>query len=267
MRKFLAFAVISLILFSTCKKVPVIGRKQFNFIPEGQLLSASFQEYSTFLSQSQVVTGTSDAQVVSKVGTKLAASTSAYMHETGNADVVKNFQWEYHLVQSNDVNAFCMPGGKIAFYTGIMPIAQGEKGVAVVMGHEIAHAIANHGGERMSQMLAAQLGGLALDVALSQKPEQTRQIIQAAYGMTTNVAYILPFSRKHETEADKLGMVFMARAGYDPHEAVSLWERMKAASGGNEPPEFLSTHPSNDTRIKNIQAFMNEAMKHYKPTP
>lgn len=176
---------------------------------------------------------------------------------------VEGFKWEFNLVDDNAVNAWCMPGGKVVFYTGILPITKTEKGLAVVMGHEVAHAIARHGNERMSQGLATQLGGVALGVALSNKPQQTQQIFNQAYGVGSTLG-TLKFSRKHESEADKMGAIFMALAGYNPQESVELWRRMKASSGGAAPPEFMSTHPSHDTRIKDLQAYMPKALKYYR---
>ena len=187
------------------------------------------------------------------------------MADNKMSDRIANYKWEFNLVQSNDVNAWCMPGGKVVFYTGILPYTKTETGLAVVMGHEIAHAVAWHGNERMSQGLAAQLGGLALDVALSQKPAATRNLFQLAYGVGATYGVLLPFSRTQESEADKLGLIFMAMAGYDPSEAVAFWQRMSAASGGNAPPEWMSTHPSDERRIRDIQAYMPKALKYYTP--
>jgi len=177
---------------------------------------------------------------------------------------VKNYKWEFNLVNDKSVNAWCMPGGKIVFYSGIMPITKTEKGIAVVMSHEIAHAIARHGNERMSQQLALQAGGVTLAVLLKDKPKEAQALFLAAYGVGATVGLSLPFSRKHESEADQMGLAFMALAGYDPHEAVSFWERMAANSSG-QPPEWMSTHPSHETRIRKIKEYMPEAMKFYKP--
>ena len=177
---------------------------------------------------------------------------------------LKGFQWEFNTVESEEANAFCMPGGKVVFYTGILPICQDEAGVAVVMGHEVAHAIAKHGNERMSQGLVQQFGGVALSVALSDKPAQTQQLFQTAYGVGSQVGVMLPFSRLQESEADELGLIFMAMAGYDPHEAPKFWERMSAKSSGGAPPEFLSTHPSHETRIRKLNKAIPKAMEYYK---
>ncbi|GAB5538938.1 MAG: M48 family metallopeptidase [Salibacteraceae bacterium] len=223
----------------------------------------SLTQYDAFLKENEQVTGTSDAQMVKTVGNKIAAAVESYLKKHGQGKRVKDFDWDFNLVNDNTVNAWCMPGGKVVFYTGILPITKDENGLAVVMGHEIAHAIARHGNERMSQGLALQGGGIALGVALSDKPELTQTIFQQAYGLGGQLG-MLKYSRMHESESDKMGLVFMAMAGYDPREAPEFWKRMKA-QGGAKPPEFLSTHPHDDTRIKDLNEFMPQAMKHYKP--
>jgi predicted Zn-dependent protease len=180
------------------------------------------------------------------------------------ASEIKNYKWEFNLIESEEVNAWCMPGGKVVFYTGILPVTQTEAGIAVVMGHEIAHAVAEHGNERMSQSLIAELGGIALSEAVKNEPAQTQQLWFAAYGLGATVGVLLPFSRTQESESDRLGLIFMAMAGYNPQEAVNFWKRMAAQKGGNAPPEFLSTHPADETRIKDLQNEIPEAMKYYK---
>jgi len=202
--------------------------------------------------------------MVKNVGVKIQKAVEAYMAQNNWSDHLDGYQWEFNLIDEDIVNAWCMPGGKVAFYTGIMPICQDETGVAVVMGHEVAHAVANHGAERMSQGLMQQMGGVALDVALHDQPGETRQMFGMAYGLASNYGAMLPFSRLHESEADKMGLIFMAMAGYDPREAPKFWERMAAESGGGAPPEFMSTHPSHDTRIKDLNDQIPEAMKYYK---
>ncbi len=176
---------------------------------------------------------------------------------------IDGFQWEFNLVDDDVPNAWCMPGGKVVVYTGLLPLTQNETGLAVVMGHEIAHAVARHGNERMSQELALQLGGVALSVAIEKKPEETKQLFYSAYGIGSELGIVLPYSRLHETEADKLGLIFMAMAGYNPEEAIPFWTRM-SQSGGQKPPEILSTHPADETRIRNLKEFMPEAMKYYR---
>jgi len=239
------------VLFWSCSQVPLTGRRQLQLLPESQLMAMGLQNYQQFLNEHKVVHGTPDAQMVKRVGERIAAATESYLKRKGASDRVKGYKWEFNLAEDKSVNAWCMPGGKVVFYTGILPFTKDEAGLAVVMGHEIAHAIARHGNERISQALSLQMGGLALDVALSQKPEETRNIFLAAYGVGSTVGVMLPFSRKHESEADEMGLMFMAMAGYDPERAISFWQGMKA--GGAQPPEFLSTHPSHDTRIKQIR--------------
>ncbi len=216
------------------------------------------------MSANQVSRDQSKIQMVKRVGGKIKTAVELYFKQKGLTDQLSGYRWEFNLVESPEVNAWCMPGGKVVIYSGILPITQTETGLAVVMGHEIAHALAEHGSERMSQGLITQLGGIALNEALSSKPEQTRALWMTAFGVGTQVGVLLPFSRLHESEADKLGLIFMAMAGYNPNEAVSFWQRMAANKGGQSPPEFLSTHPSDDTRIKDLRAAMPEAMKYYK---
>ena len=203
-------------------------------------------------------------KMVKNVGVRIQQAVETYMAQHNLKDRLNGFQWEFNLLESSTVNAFCMPGGKVAFYTGIMPICKDEIGIAVVMGHEVAHAIANHGGERMSQGLIQQMGGVAVAVALKDKPETTQQLALSAYGVGSNVFGVLPYSRLHETEADKLGLIFMAMAGYDPREAPNFWVRMSSGKTQST-PEFLSTHPADETRIKGLNDYMTVALKYYKP--
>jgi predicted Zn-dependent protease len=204
--------------------------------------------------------------MIRRVGGRIARATEQFLVENGLGHEVSGYQWEFNLIQDDDtINAWCMPGGKIAFYTGILPITRDETGVAVVMGHEVAHAVAKHGGERMSQGLLVQLGGVALAVAMSSKPAETQNLFMSAYGLGATVGLVLPFSRQHEYEADRIGLTLMARAGYDPRAAVGLWERMNEISKGKgAPPEFLSTHPAPTSRIQYIQEFLPEAMQYYR---
>lgn len=245
-----------------CTKVPVTGRRQLNMLPESQLMSMSLTQYQSFLKENKTITGSNDAKLVKSVGSKISAAVQTYLKKHKQGDRIKNFKWEFNLVDDETVNAWCMPGGKVVFYTGILPITKDEKGMAVVMGHEIAHAIARHGNERMSQGLIVQGGGIALSVALAEKPELAQGLFLQSYGIGSQLG-MLKFSRMHESEADKMGLIFMAMAGYDPREAVKFWERM-AAQGGSKPPQFLSTHPSDATRIADLKEFMPEALKYYK---
>ncbi|MEX0968084.1 MAG: M48 family metallopeptidase [Bacteroidia bacterium] len=262
--KLIAYAAL-FIMVAGCSSVPITNRKQMNLLPESEVRSMAVSEYRSFLSQSKVVNNTENSRELKSVGEKISRGAEKYLSENKMGDRVKNYSWEFNLIDDPTVNAWAMPGGKVVFYAGILPVCQDENGIAVVMGHEIAHAVARHGNERMSQALAAQLGGMALDVALSDKPEQTRQLFLSAYGVGANVAVLLPYSRLHESEADKLGLVFMAVAGYDPREAPAFWKRMQAQSGGGSPPEFLSTHPGDERRIKDLNDYMPKALKHYAP--
>ncbi|MEB8330399.1 M48 family metallopeptidase [Flavobacteriaceae bacterium KMM 6897] len=246
-----------LLLASACKTNPFTGQKTLNFYPNSQVFPTAFAQYDEFLEENKVVTGTADAKMITKVGQRIAAASERWLTANGYPGYLKDYKWEYNLVNDETVNAWCMPGGKIVFYTGILPICQGETGIAVVMGHEVAHALADHGAQRMSAGTLQQLGAVAGNVAI--KDESTLAIFNQAYGIGTTVGGMLPFSRSHETEADKIGLQIMAIAGYNPREAAELWKRMKANSSGQAPPEFLSTHPSNDTRINNLTVWAPEA--------
>ncbi len=225
----------------------------------------SLSQYREVLKQSTVVNSGADAEMVKRVGKRISSAVESYLAKEGHADRVKGYNWEFNLIQEDVANAWAMPGGKVAIYTGILPITKDENGLAVVMGHEVAHAIARHGNERMSQGLLQQLGGLGLAIALRDKPQQTQAFFMNAYGVGSQVGALLPFSRKHETEADEMGLTFMAMAGYDPRVAPSFWQRMSA--GGGQPPEFMSTHPSHQTRVANLNKMMPEAMKYYTGKP
>ncbi|MCK9447422.1 MAG: M48 family metallopeptidase [Bacteroidales bacterium] len=267
MKKYLPFSVFLLLialLIASCAKVPLTGRKQINLIPGSQIMSMSFQQYDQFLKENRLSTNQEQTAMVKHVGQKIQHAVESYFSEKGLSKQLKGFQWEFNLVDSPEANAWCMPGGKVVFYTGILPITKDEAGLAVVMGHEIAHAIAEHGNERMSQGLITELGGIALSVALQEKPEQTQALWLTAYGLGSQVGVMLPFSRLHESEADRLGLIFMAMAGYDPERAVSFWQRMADMKGGQAPPEFLSTHPSDAKRIEQIKKWLPEAMQYYK---
>jgi predicted Zn-dependent protease len=263
MRNLIILSIIALCFFD-CSTVPVTGRKQLSIVPNSQILPMSYDSYKTVLDSSKMSTNKEQVAMVKRVGSKIQAAVEEYMAQNNWSDQLKGYAWEFNLVDENIVNAWCMPGGKVVFYTGILSVCQDEAGVAVVMGHEVAHAIANHGAERMSQGLVQQMGGVALDVALSSKPAETRQMFGMAYGVASNYGAMLPFSRLHESEADKMGLIFMAMAGYDPREAPKFWERMASMSGGAAPPEFMSTHPSHSTRIKDLNDQIPEALKYYK---
>lgn len=257
--------VLAAVVFVACSTVPITGRKQLSLIPAGEMLAMSYQQYDEFLKTNTLSANQAQVSMISSVGTRIQRAVETYFQQKGLADALQGYKWEFRLVESDEVNAWCMPGGKVVFYTGILPVTKTEAGVAVVMGHEVAHAIAEHGNERMSQALLAQLGGMALSQALDKEPQKTRDLWLTVYGLGAQVGVLLPFSRTQESEADHLGLIFMAMAGYDPNEAVSFWQRMSQLKGGQAPPEFLSTHPSDDTRIQNIQRLVPEAMKYYSP--
>lgn len=260
--------IVLLLLFSflilSCSTVPVTGRKQLNLIPSANMLSMSFQQYDEFLKTNKLSTSQDQTALVKGVGQKIQKAVERYFTEKNMAGELKGYQWDFNLVESNEVNAWCMPGGKVVVYTGILPITQDESGLAVVMGHEIAHAVAKHGNERMSQGLITELGGMALAKAIEEKPEATQRLWMTAFGLGAQFGAILPYSRLHENEADHLGLIFMAMAGYDPNHAVAFWQRMANMKGGQAPPEFMSTHPSDATRINKIKQAIPEAMKYYK---
>jgi predicted Zn-dependent protease len=230
-------AICLLIIFTSCSKVPITNRKQMNLLPESELVSMSLTEYNTFLKQNPPVTGTPEASMVKSVGAKIQNAVITYMNQNKMGNRISGYKWEFNLVNSKDVNAWCMPGGKVVVYSGLLPVTQDETSLAIVMGHEIAHAVARHGNERMSQAMVAAFGGMALDVALAQKSAQTRSIFLTSYGVGSTLG-ILAYSRTQETEADKLGLIFAAMAGYDPQKAISFWQRMAANSGGGKPPEL-----------------------------
>jgi len=242
-----------------CATNPFTGKSTLALVPDSQILPSAFQQYTTFLGQNKVVTGTADAQRVTTVGTKIKNAAERWLNANGYAGYLKDYQWEYKLVDSKEVNAWCMPGGKIVFYTGILPITKDEAGMAVVMGHEVSHALLNHGQQRMSADVLTQLGAVGVGAAVGSKSETTQAIAMQAYGVGAQYGVALPFSRSHESEADRVGLTLMAIAGYDPAVSVAFWERMAAKSGGQAPPEFMSTHPSDATRIANLKALIPEA--------
>ncbi len=254
-----------LLLLAACSTVPLIGRNQFNIIPDSLMLNTSLQQYSAFLGQNEVITGTNAANMVNRTGSRISRAVTEYLVMNGMQEMAREFQWEFNLVKSDDMNAWCMPGGKVVIYSGILKATGDEAGLAVVMGHEIAHAVARHGNERMSQALATQMGGLALAKALSQQPAQTQQLWMGAFGLGAQFGFLLPYSRLHENEAARLGLIFMAMAGYNPLRAVAFWQKMADLKQGQSPPEFASTHPADSTRIKNIMAALPEARRYYRP--
>ena len=263
MRRFFFF--IAVVFISSCSTVPLTGRKQLPLLPAEQTQSLSYEQYGKVLQESKLSTNTQWTSWVKNSGNKIKSGVEKYLAQQNQSSALEGYAWEFNLLEDNTVNAWCMPGGKVAFYTGIMPICADEKGVAVVMGHEVAHAIARHGAERMSQGMVQQMGGVALAIAIRDKPAETQALFMGAYGVASQYGGMLPFSRLHESEADRMGLIFMAMAGYDPREAPKFWERMAAKSGGANVPEFMSTHPSHSTRINNLNKWMPEALKYYKP--
>lgn len=250
-------------LIGSCAKVPISGRKQVTLVPSGEMMTMSFSQYNQFLSENPPMPDSDPrTQMVKRVGNRIATAVEKYMKDNHMSGRLKNYKWEFNLVDQNVVNAWCMPGGKVVFYTGILPITKTEEGLAVVMGHEIAHAVAKHGNERMSQGILAQAGTMSVASFMREKPEATQALLMGAIGAGTTVG-MLAFGRNQESEADKLGMVFMAMAGYQPKEAIPFWERMKAAGGGGGTPEFLSTHPNHDTRIERIKEWLPTAESYY----
>ena len=268
MKTSIKYATLLFLAFSTmssCKTVPVTGRKQLNLVPNGLITTMSFAAYDSVVKTSATLP-VSDARaaLVARVGTKIQQAVETYMQQNNMNKELKNFKWEFNTINENIINAWCMPGGKVVVYTGLLPVTQNEIALAVVMGHEIAHAIARHGNERMSEGLLINLGGLVLEEALKEKKQETQLLFLGLYMIGSNVALALPNSRMQESEADKLGLIFMSMAGYNPEEAIPFWQRM-AAQNKTKVPEFLSTHPSDETRIKKLSALIPEIKnKYYK---
>lgn len=271
MKTLLKSSVAACLLFATiwsCQKVPLTGRNQFvGLVSNEQMIQMSFAEYKGFMDTSKVVAAsTTDAAMIARVGNRIKTAVENYLIQNNLSHIISGYQWEFKLVQSKEVNAWCMPGGKVCFYTGILPICKDEAGVAVVMGHEVAHAIASHGRERMSQAMAAQ--GLtaigAAGVGVYTGNQQTMELAGQVLGLGANLGYVLPNSRKQESEADELGLIFMAMAGYDPQNAVNFWQRMaEAGKNSSKPPKILSTHPTDETRIADLKKQLPQAQKYY----
>ncbi len=262
LRVLLFWLFVAIVL--ACTSVAVTGRKQLALVSNAEILPMAAQQYQEVIRQGPLSKNQEQTELIRRVGTRIQKAVEQYMAERNLSDQLAGFAWEFNLIDDpKTVNAWCMPGGKVAFYTGILPICKDELGVAVVMGHEVAHAIANHGRERMSQQLMAQFGLGTLSALMGQNPGAGKDLLLQAVGIGTNLG-ILKFSRQHESEADYMGLIFMSIAGYDPREAPKFWERMTEMSGGQQPPEFLSTHPSHETRVSDLNKWMPEALKYYR---
>ncbi len=261
MKKILYFSF--LILLVACSTVPLTNRQQFTAIPSSEMLSLSNQNYNAVLEESTLSKNVSYKQSVTRVGKRISKAVEEYLRQIEREELINGYEWEFNVIQDETMNAWCMPGGKIAFYEGIMPICEDDAGVAVVMAHEVGHAVAKHSNERLTQEMALQMGGMALSQALSEKKEQVQSLAMTAFGVGAQLGVILPYSRNHENEADELGLYFMAMAGYNPTEAPVFWERMKSA-GQSGVPEFLSTHPNPDSRINHLKQIMPKALEFYK---
>lgn len=247
-----------------CKTVAITGRKQLNLVPNTMIQAMAFTQYDSIVKGSPTLSQDDErAQMVTRTGTRIQQAVETYMQQNNMSNELKNFKWEFNTIDENVVNAWCMPGGKVVVYTGLLPVTQNETALAVVMGHEIAHAIARHGNERMSEGLLISLGGLVLEEALKEKKQETQVLFLGLYMIGSNLAFALPNSRMQEGEADKLGLIFMSMAGFDAAEAIPFWQRMSSVNSGVKMPEFLSTHPSDETRIKKLSALIPEIKKVY----
>jgi predicted Zn-dependent protease len=254
--------ILSFAFLISCAVVPMTGRKQFVAIPSSQMIALSNESYSKVLAEGKLSNKSEYVNSVRKVGQRLTAAVETYLQQNNLQSAITGYNWQYNVLESEELNAWCMPGGQIVFYEGILPVCQDENGIAVVMGHEIAHAVAQHGNERMSQQLAIEMGGIALSEALKTQKQETMDLAMLAFGVGAQVGVMLPYSRTHESEADELGLYFMAMAGYNPQTAIAFWERMEANSAAR-PPEFLSTHPDPSNRIAKLQRIMPKAMEYY----
>jgi predicted Zn-dependent protease len=256
-----------MLAFAACHRNAITGRNQLSLVKEPDIQALSLTQYQQFLQTNKVVASSnSNSLMVKRISDRLISAITKYYDSKGLSQELANYKWEVNLIEDKTPNAWCMPGGKIVVYTGILPYTQNENALAIVMGHEIAHALARHGNERMTQGLIQQWGGLGLEVALANKPQETQQLYSQAYGVGSNIGAILPFGRKQELEADKFGLMYAALAGYDPRESVNFWGRMGQAGGGQKPPEFLSTHPSDERRIAALNDMMSDILRdYYKP--
>ena len=264
MKLFIKYILVGAMFIAACRTVAITGRKQLNLVPNSMIQAMAFSQYDSVVKVSLTLSQNDErAQMVTRIGTKIQQAVESSMQQNNMGKELKNFKWEYNTINENIVNAWCMPGGKVVVYTGLLPVTQNETALAVVMGHEIAHAIARHGNERMSEGLLVGLGGLVLEEALKEKKQETQALFLGLYMIGSNLAMALPNSRMQESEADKLGLIFMSMAGYNPEEAVPFWQRMGANNKGGKLPEFLSTHPSDETRIKKLTELIPEIKSTY----
>ncbi|WP_372806633.1 M48 family metallopeptidase [Pontiella sp.] len=262
MKKTFILSMATALLIAGCSTVPLTGRRQLNIVPDAQVMPESAASYAEVVKAGPLSSNGQQTQMVKRAGQRISAAVEQYFKERGQSDVLDGFAWEFNLIDEDTPNAWCMPGGKVAFYTGILPYTQDETGIAVVMGHEIAHAVARHSNERISLQMLQQGGGAFLSMFTSESDYHAA--LMQAYGLGSQIGAILPYSRAHESEADRMGLIFMAMAGYNPEAAVGFWQRM-AAAGGGKPPEFLSTHPSDNTRVQKLREHMPEALEYYRP--
>jgi len=258
MKKVVSLCIVALMLLS-CSTVPITGRKRVNVVSDAQILPSSFAQYQGFLKENKISANRSKSEEIKSVGLKISKAVDRFMRANNMSAEADSYRWEFNLIENDAINAWCMPGGKVVFYTGILPMCANTDGIAAVMGHEVAHAFAKHGQERMTTAYGQQIGGLGVMLATGNEDPKKAQMWNTIYGVGSQLG-MLAYSRTHENEADKLGMVFMIMAGYQPEEAVNVWVRMSQRAGaGNTPPEFMSTHPSNETRIQNLRAYLPTA--------
>lgn len=263
MKKTLFILCAVALLLSGCSSVPLTGRSRVMLVSDADVLSSSLSQYSEYMKTATPSTNTAGKAMVQRVGKNIAAAAEKFMADNGMAEDLANYSWEFNLVKDSELNAFCMPGGKIVVYDGLLSLVSSDADLAVVVGHEVAHAVAKHSAERLSQQMLAQYGAIALNTVLSTKTEAAQQLGQTVYGLGAEYGVMLPFSRKHESEADYMGVIFMAMAGYDPSTAVTFWQKM-AATGQNSVPAILSSHPSDAKRIKDLQKNLPKAQEYYQ---
>ena len=263
MKKNIYLFLAASLLLTSCASVPLTGRKRVMLVSDSEVLSSSLTQYSEYMKSATKSSSTTGQAQVERVGKKIATATEKFMKDNGLSDDVANFSWEFNLVKDDELNAFCMPGGKIVVYDGLLKLATSDAELATVIGHEVAHAVAKHSSERLSQQMIAQYGAYILSAALSTKSEAAQTLGQQVYGLGAEYGVMLPFSRKHESEADYMGLIFMAMAGYDPATAVTFWEKMAAASTTTV-PAILSSHPSDAKRIADLKANLSTAEQYYK---